>query len=376
MIQLLKGCHPDCRACRHRQWSMEQSLTQKAGFLHEKLYRWKHLIASVKSPGEGERWGYRKKTTLGVQFDKNSWRWGLWRRDELLHIPDCPVHHPNLNRTIHALMASLPLYDFGLRWLVMSGRQLTLVIKAREGKPEGWPEPALTERLGMLGLEGLWLHFNPSTGKRIFGKGGWQLVWGKECSIDDNGLLYGPAAFSQLIRGLYHDALSTAGHFLRADNHTATIDLYSGTGSSMKRWSDQGSEVIGVEAVAEAAKLARHNVPSAEVLTGACRLRIPQLEQWRLKQTNTGKTLLLYANPPRTGIEAEVLQWIRQCARPERMAYLSCSPGTLSRDLTFLSENQFEVTAIIPYDFFPQTHHIETLALIRDTRKPEANAFP
>ena len=50
--------------------------------------------------------------------------------------------------------------------------------------------------------------------------------------------------------------------------------------------------------------------------------------------------------------------------RPARMAYLSCSAGTLRRDLEPLERSGYEILGILPYDFFPQTLHVETLALL------------
>ncbi len=47
-----------------------------------------------------------------------------------------------------------------------------------------------------------------------------------------------------------------------------------------------------------------------------------------------------------------------------RIAYLSCSAGTLARDLHLLEIAGYRIDAILPFDFFPQTHHVETLALV------------
>lgn len=79
----------------------------------------------------------------------------------------------------------------------------------------------------------------------------------------------------------------------------------------------------------------------------------------------TSGVRLLYVNPPRTGLEPEILTWAIDEFRPERLAYLSCSAGTLSRDLRALTVAGYKVEALVPYDFFPQTHHVETLALLR-----------
>jgi tRNA/tmRNA/rRNA uracil-C5-methylase (TrmA/RlmC/RlmD family) len=364
MISLPVGCHPLCRACSHRLLTQEQSLNQKTGFLKEKLQQWEGLIMPVRSLDGAQRWGYRTRTALGVQFDGQQWRWGLWNRDELLFIPDCPVHQPAVNRIIKTLMQSLPLFDFGLRWLVMSGSQLTLVVKGTHLPLVAWPKAELFAQLERLGLEGLWLHTNPSTGRRIFGKNGWTLLFGKDTSLDAAGLYYGPATFSQLIPVLYAEALAAAADFLKPDSNSAVVDLYSGTGSSLRLWSEAGAQLIGVEAIPEAVKLARLNIPKAEVLVGSCRLRLPQLDAWTRRHSDAGKMILAYVNPPRTGIEPEVLHWLVRSANPARIAYLSCSPGTLARDLQFLCANGYSISRLMPYDFFPQTHHIETLALI------------
>ncbi len=50
-------------------------------------------------------------------------------------------------------------------------------------------------------------------------------------------------------------------------------------------------------------------------------------------------------------------------------AYLSCSPGTLRKDLLTLTQNGYEVTKLIPFDFFPQTIHVECLALLEYSQK-------
>jgi tRNA/tmRNA/rRNA uracil-C5-methylase (TrmA/RlmC/RlmD family) len=48
-----------------------------------------------------------------------------------------------------------------------------------------------------------------------------------------------------------------------------------------------------------------------------------------------------------------------------RIAYLSCSAGTLARDLAGLESAGYVVCSLHPFDFFPLTHHVECLALLR-----------
>ena len=70
-----------------------------------------------------------------------------------------------------------------------------------------------------------------------------------------------------------------------------------------------------------------------------------------------------YLNPPRTGIEREVAQLLAACP-VGRLAYLSCAARTLRRDLEILESGGYRVVSLTPYDFFPRTDHVETLALL------------
>ena len=72
-------------------------------------------------------------------------------------------------------------------------------------------------------------------------------------------------------------------------------------------------------------------------------------------------------NPPRSGLEREVAGALARELRPARVAYLSCSAGTLARDLAAFEDAGYSVASIRPYDFFPGTHHVEALALLERT---------
>jgi len=74
---------------------------------------------------------------------------------------------------------------------------------------------------------------------------------------------------------------------------------------------------------------------------------------------------LAYLNPPRSGLDEEVARSLADEFAPARLAYLSCSAGTLARDLGVLERAGYLLDAILPFDFFPQTQHVEALALAR-----------
>jgi 23S rRNA (uracil1939-C5)-methyltransferase len=70
-------------------------------------------------------------------------------------------------------------------------------------------------------------------------------------------------------------------------------------------------------------------------------------------------------DPPREGCHASFLDYLISCGeRIIRIFYVSCDPACLAKDLKILSEGGFRVKEIIPFDMFPKTGHIETLAVI------------
>jgi tRNA/tmRNA/rRNA uracil-C5-methylase (TrmA/RlmC/RlmD family) len=342
-----------------------ESETRKQAWLQRRLGEWCEQLRPMQSVSGEARWAYRDKVCLKCEWHDHSWHIGMSLAERVLAIPDCPVHSERVHATLRALRDSLPeATRFPLVYLVQSGAQLTLVLKTAALPVTGWLDETLIQRLRAAGVEGLWLHLHPAAGKKIFNKPGWHLLWGVPRSRDTLGLLYGPASFQQPVAKLYRRALQQAQSFLRPSADTLVIDLYSGNGRTLRRWSAAGAAAIGAELDAEACACARHNSPQTEMLRGKCAQRIPQLEQWSARPQHAAKTRLLYLNPPRTGLEEALPDWIAQRYRPLRIAYLSCSAGTLQRDLQRLCAAGYRVEHIIPYDFFPHTYHVETLSLL------------
>lgn len=335
MLELKEGCELRCPACRHRDLTQTASLAHKAAFVQRRLGDAEPVVASP------ARWGYRRKVCLHAWY-ANGWRFGVRNRDDLVAIPHCPVHHPLVNDALQALGPQLPP-DFPLAYYVQHGAQVTLVVR----------KPCELAVAPLPGVEGLWLHLNPCAGRRIFGKLPWRLLYGEPSSRDELGLWHGPSAFAQVIPELARAALDQAEEWLSGAHRV--LDLCCGTGASLRRW---GPRALGVELGKEAVEYARLNAPQAEVLRGTCAQRIPQLEAWASQGPYS-----LYANPPRLGLEEPVRHFLRRHP-PQRAAYLSCSAGTLRRDLDDLG---WQVERLVPFDFFPGTNHVEVLALCGTT---------
>jgi tRNA/tmRNA/rRNA uracil-C5-methylase (TrmA/RlmC/RlmD family) len=341
--------------------SMEQSLAQKDGYLARVLGAWSQCLEPVIGPPPGERLGYRDRVTLTARWsDASGWLFGLVRRDELLPIHHCPVHSRRVNALVELLARSLPAgSSYPLAYLHVAGAQATLIVKARAA------DPALPGALGAeferIGIEGIWQHRHAAAGRRLFARSGWDLVWGRPRSVDGQGFHYGPTTFRQLLPRLHEGAMTAAEAHLAPGPAAPVMDLYSGAGATLRRWLDAGAATVGVELSGEAIELAGRNAPGAELLRGTCVQRLPQLGAWWERQSGQP---VVYVNPPRSGLEPPLLEALCDGFRPARLAYLSCSAGTLARDLRGLEQSGLQVTRILPFDFFPQTHHVEALALL------------
>ncbi len=351
-----------CHGCRHRDWTPGRSLAQKEAYLARVLAPWADRLAPVESVGPEHRLGYRDRVTLTARWDEAGWQFGLVRRDELIAIHDCPVHSARVRALLHLLVATLPAAaSFPLAFLHVAGAQATLVVKARRVEP-GLLEPLLSS-VAQAGIEGLWVHCHPSAGRRLFARSGWTLAWGSAQSRDPCGLVHGPTAFQQLLPELHERSLVEAERHLAPSPGVAVLDLYCGIGASLRRWLGQGAATLGIELAGGAVECAVANAPGATVLRGTCVQRLPQVHDWWARQSGERH---VYANPPRSGLEDEVVTALTQTLRPARIAYLSCSAGTLARDLGRFESAGWHVDAIRPFDFFPRTHHVEALALLRD----------
>jgi 23S rRNA (uracil1939-C5)-methyltransferase len=362
---LKPGCIQACPACPHRSLDMEESLNRKKQWLEKALGKFAEVLQPVNSVPEEKRWNYRRKVCLAAEYAGQAWNIGVRRRDTVIQIHDCPVQNHLINRNINLLSSLIPKPDeFPLAYFMQSGGQLVLVVKSRELPALAWLTEEIRDKLQRNSVKGFWIHTHPSTGKKILGKGGWHLIFGNPRSGNESGLVYGPQSFQQVLPELYEDSLHETEKFFSPCNDSAIIELYCGIGASLRKWIAAGAKTIGVELSGEAIECAGINAPQASLLRGKCAQRIPQLNTFIEDQKVAGEKILLYANPPRTGLEKEILTWIALKLKPPKMAYLSCSAGTLSRDLNFLDQHGLKTIRLIPYDFFPQTLHLEVFASI------------
>jgi 23S rRNA (uracil1939-C5)-methyltransferase len=140
------------------------------------------------------------------------------------------------------------------------------------------------------------------------------------------------------------------------------FDLYCGIGTIGLTMAGQAGEVWGLEivpeAIADAAGNAERNgIANARFVAGSARIGVrPLLEQ-------AGKPDVVVLDPPRAGLSQKIVRRVLEC-EAKRIVYVSCNPTTLAPNAAQLTEAGYTLRRVKPVDMFPQTPHIECVALL------------
>ncbi len=135
------------------------------------------------------------------------------------------------------------------------------------------------------------------------------------------------------------------------------LDVYCGVGLFSAFLSQEAGSVLGIEINPEAVADARYNLRDAENVTfmeGEVEELLPEIE---------GPVDAVVLDPPRSGVERETLDALLALG-PARIAYVSCDPATLARDARRIVDAGYTLEWVQPVDLFPQTYHVECVALL------------
>ena len=163
--------------------------------------------------------------------------------------------------------------------------------------------------------------------------------------LPDDGL-----SMAEILALVVHDRLAPRGDEL-------LLDAYCGVGTFAVLLARAFGRAIGIEESSAAVKDARHNaagLPNVEFIVGKTEQILPNLAD---------RPDAVVLDPARVGCQPEVLKALAQLG-PPRLVYVSCDPATLARDLAILVEGGFTLHDVQPLDMFPQTYHIESVALL------------
>jgi 23S rRNA (uracil1939-C5)-methyltransferase len=180
--------------------------------------------------------------------------------------------------------------------------------------------------------------------------------------LGDLSVLVSPEAFLQTNTEMAELLYEAAAEMAQLRGHERVFDLYCGIGTIGLTLAARAREVVGVEivepAVADAIENARLNdIGNASFFAGDIRLAMRELIE------RAGRPDVVVLDPPRAGLSQKVVRRVIEAA-PRRIVYVSCNPTTLAPNAAQLGEAGYRLTRVRPVDLFPQTPHIECVALL------------
>jgi 23S rRNA (uracil1939-C5)-methyltransferase len=171
-----------------------------------------------------------------------------------------------------------------------------------------------------------------------------------------------PFAFFQTNTEMAERLYGIAGEYAGLSGKERVFDLYCGIGTMGLTMASRAGEVWGLEivpdAVGDAARNAEINgIANARFIAANARTGIgPLIEE-------AGRPDVVLVDPPRAGLSQKIVRRLIECEAP-RIVYVSCNPTTLAPNAAQLGEAGYRLRRVKPVDMFPQTPHIECVALL------------
>jgi 23S rRNA (uracil1939-C5)-methyltransferase len=177
-------------------------------------------------------------------------------------------------------------------------------------------------------------------------------------------------AFFQTNTEMAERLYAIAGEYAALQGWERVYDLFCGIGTIALALAPRAGEVFGLEivedAIADAIENARANeIANARFFAGDVRLAMRELVE------RAGRPDVVVVDPPRAGLSQKVVRRIVESA-PKRIVYVSCNPTTLAPNAAQLVEAGYALRRVRPVDMFPQTPHVECVALLERAAAPAA----
>jgi 23S rRNA (uracil1939-C5)-methyltransferase len=316
--------------------------------------------------------GYRNraKMTISTGHDRRS-RLGYFQRRsrEVVDAPQCGVLVPALLETtlrLRELLNGPAKIPFSLRHIDLrcgtdpERQHLTLVV--RSDTMPSLPIETITDRCRLV--TGIGVNLNPGSGPQVI-KGRIEPCWGeREVFVDvaDLTLRVSPGSFFQVNLGLVPEIHSRMAEFL--GDGELLLDLYAGVGTHGLAMRRHFRRVVCIEGVRSSAADARASIAAGQVRNVEIIASPIRRALRRLRPERPDAVIL---NPSAAGAESDALAVVT-ASSARSLAYLSCEPRTLARDLSHLIKGGFELVSAQVVDMMPQTRQVETLALLRRRR--------
>ncbi|HEY4889516.1 MAG TPA: class I SAM-dependent RNA methyltransferase [Candidatus Dormibacteraeota bacterium] len=298
--------------------------------------------------GMDDPWRYRIRGEFEAIADPEGWRFGFHRlrSHSVLPIDTCQIHHLRIEQALPAFAQAaneMELKDLQNLLLTAepNGRGLLWRLRHRGPEPR-WPRDEFARRVAellpdqVLLDDAMTLNF-------------WDLTFRvrSDTFVQTN--------YQQMLV-LYRTALDMLG----AGPTDRVLDLYAGIGTISVAVAREAAGVTAIEENPHAVQLGRLNarINSARVEY------LPGKVETVMRQLRLGQYQAAILDPPRAGCEpAAIAELIRLGV--DRLVYVSCEPSTHARDLIALVRGGYRVRRAAMVDMFPQTYHIESVALLQ-----------
>jgi 23S rRNA (uracil1939-C5)-methyltransferase len=339
----------DCGGCQLQHLAMPAQLAAKRSMVGEALRRIGRMaVEDPEIEPAAEEWGYRNKVTLTVA--EGGRRIGYHRQARagtVFDLERCLIADPALMELWSAVRDHRALLPEEAEQLVLrrdrdGGLHLMVHVRGQVA----WRSASLLHvalvRRGVPAV--LW----------------WRPEGGAPRAVAGSAEPYPAAVFEQVHPAMGDRVRGWALARLGPLDGARAWDLYAGVGETSALLAAAGVEVESVEVDARAVQEAQRRGPAEGVRRHAGRAEdvVPKL----------APASVVVTNPPRTGMDERVAEAIASAA-PGRMAYISCDPATLARDLARIlsawkGAAPPRVAAVRAFDLFPQTAHVETVVIL------------
>ena len=363
-----------CGGCSWQHVAYPAQLAAKRRMVVDALTRIGHVAGAddlvaptVPSPAQ---YGYRNKVEFVVDVSTGRPRIGFHRAgsEEFVPVEECLLLPEKYRRSPKALGGALR-YIAGEQDLGLTRVGLRVGVNTRDAEVALWGAPGPFPRRPVATTLGQALRTTslvrvlvkgPAKERKIAGvevlsgKGAW-----RERLLGTTMTVSAPSFF-QINTRAAESLVSLALESLGADGSDRVLDLFAGAGTFTLPLAEKAGEVVAVESASSAVRDLRRNLEDeglwADVIGGDAGRELPAI----------GRVDLALVDPPRAGLQPEAVGALAQ-TRARRIAYVSCDPATLARDAAGLAERGYALTRATPVDLFPQTFHVETLALFERT---------
>ncbi len=318
--------------------------------------------------------GYRQRMDYVFAFGKAGLR-RVNRHRQVVELEECPLlGDPGfaVMRKARSLAdaAGLESYDYmrhtgELRYFVVRQSRNGQILLSLVSKSDA-PRDAIARILQRLVGDG-----DIASGHWLLAPGLGDVSFGREMAsfgapfimetMNGISLRIGPNTFFQSNPAVAEQAYAAIRDFV--PEGCLALDMYSGVGSIAATISSRAGRVIAVENVPENVALAEANIRE----NGIANIALVNDDSSRYLAELTADAArerpgFVAVNPPRPGVEGGGMTALKALG-PERLAYLSCNPFTLLRNLADILD-AYALRSLTLYDMFPQTRHFESLALL------------